>query len=111
MNYDEHMDFECIPLCDAFNSALKVETKFSCFGHYKYPFHIVFACNQSKHLLPLMQLLDSKKYKNKFMITVIRSFNFIDFEILYKFETIDIITKSLHKLITQLSEDILNLKK
>lgn len=44
-HYDENMDIECIPLCDALNALPGITTTESCCGHGKEPFRIWFRAN------------------------------------------------------------------
>jgi len=44
--YPSRMDKECIPICDVFNSC-GLETAYSCCGHGKSDFYVIFADNVS----------------------------------------------------------------
>lgn len=41
-NYPDNMDIECIALCDLFNT-IGLETEYSCCGHGKHEFMILFS--------------------------------------------------------------------
>lgn len=42
MRYDDSMDPECVPLCDAMNQVPGIRTHESCSGHGKTPFRVYF---------------------------------------------------------------------
>jgi hypothetical protein len=46
--YDECMDKEVLPLCDALNSIKGIETTSSCCGHGKETFRVWFKCSSLK---------------------------------------------------------------
>lgn len=58
MEYDEYMDPECIPLCDAMNMVPGIGTIESCCGHNERPFHIWFMADDLKSLPPLLYWFD-----------------------------------------------------
>lgn len=68
--YDEYMDVECIPLCNALNSLPGIETLESCCGHTKKPFAIWFRCNSELSLRFLGRCIDRRywKYGNNWRI-------------------------------------------
>lgn len=57
MTYDDQMDPECIPLCDALNECPGIETTSSCCGHGKEPFRIWFDVKDLDALRPLLSVL------------------------------------------------------
>jgi len=60
--YDEMMDEECIPLCDAINDIPGLKTIESCCGHGKSPFRIYTEGKSVHHrnFLILMRALDRR---------------------------------------------------
>lgn len=58
MNYDDHMDGECIELCDALNDLPGIATFESCCGHGKAPFRIFFHCKELANLRPILEALE-----------------------------------------------------
>jgi len=69
-NYDEQMDVECIPLCDALNSLPGIQTCESCCGHGKKPFAIWFRCTSELGLRFLGRCIDRRywRYGNNWRI-------------------------------------------
>jgi len=53
MKYDENMDAECIPLCDALNLLPGIKTFESCCGHGEKPFAIHFIAETLEALHPI----------------------------------------------------------
>lgn len=63
MKYDDKMDIECIPLCDALNTIEGIETIDSCCGHNKSSFHIFFYLKdltKVKNLIVIGRIFDRR---------------------------------------------------
>ena len=58
MTYDEYMDPECIPLCDAINRIPGLSTTSSCCGHGKRTFSVYLCANDMKYLPILLYYID-----------------------------------------------------
>jgi len=58
MEYDDQMDIECIPLCNAINKLKGLETFESCCGHKRDNFLIWFSAENVDDLTPLVFFLD-----------------------------------------------------
>ena len=58
MVYDERMDKECIPICDALNEIEGIETFESCCGHKKLPFLVAFTAERIDNLRPILIAID-----------------------------------------------------
>lgn len=58
MRYDEDIDKECVPLCDAINSLKGLFTTCSCCGHGKEHFRIWFKTESLRCLPDLLYWLD-----------------------------------------------------
>lgn len=61
--YDEHMDEECIHLCDALNCLPGVKTRESCCGHGDRPFTIWFSCTSDISLRFLGRCIDRRYWE------------------------------------------------
>jgi hypothetical protein len=62
--YDQWMDSECVPLCDALNNLPGIETFESCCGHGKSPFMIFFIAEGIEDLLPvLVEIHDRREWR------------------------------------------------
>lgn len=59
--YDDRMDPECIPICDALNKIGGVQTFESCCGHAKHPMWIFFTARRVKSLVRLMNALNEAR--------------------------------------------------
>ena len=57
--YDQYMDQECIPLCDAINKIQGLRTTESCSGHGTKPMRIWFRVQSLEHLPLLLYWLDA----------------------------------------------------
>lgn len=66
--YDEHMDKEVVPLCNAINSLSGLFTIESCCGHGKHPFMIWFKCDGTsmRGLFFLTRCMDRRYFKYGF---------------------------------------------
>ena len=64
MIYDDDMDKECVPLCDAINAIPGLETSESCSGHGKAPFSIFLRTRSLRNLYVLFRVLD-RRYVGK----------------------------------------------
>jgi hypothetical protein len=60
MNYDERMDPQCFPLCDAINAIPGLTTSESCCGHGKAPFRIWFHAKRIRDLYVLVRCIDNR---------------------------------------------------
>lgn len=60
MKYDEYMDKECIPICNALNSLPGVMTTESCCGHCKEPYRIWFDTRDPYSLAVLARSVDRR---------------------------------------------------
>jgi len=60
MKYDEHMDKECIELCDAINEIPFLMTTESCCGHNKSPFRIWLRTKNLEGLYILARCIDRR---------------------------------------------------
>ena len=61
MTYDERMDQECIPICDALNALPGIRTFESCCGHEVRPFCVYFTCNSVRALKPLLRAIYARR--------------------------------------------------
>lgn len=53
-NYDDGMDPECVPICDALNALPGIETFESCCGHGKSAFVVFFTAEHCQQLAPVL---------------------------------------------------------
>ncbi len=63
MKYDEYMDKECIPICDALNSLPDVETFESCCGHLKTRYAVYLKTKNLYSMSVIARVFD-KRYSN-----------------------------------------------
>jgi hypothetical protein len=63
MKYDEYMDAECIPLCDALNLLPGIRTFESCCGHGNNEFLICFEADTIESLRPLLVAIDERPWR------------------------------------------------
>ena len=61
--YDDNMDTECIPLCNALNCLPGVDTISSCCGHGIDPFSIYFKCDSKLSLRFLGRCIDRRYWQ------------------------------------------------
>lgn len=61
MNYPNDMDPDCVPLCDALNNMMGIETSESCAGHGKRPFRVHFSAQDVNDLRPLLEAIDDDR--------------------------------------------------
>ena len=59
--YDQWMDSECVPLCDALNSLSGIKTFESCCGHGQHPFMIFFNADSIDSLRPLLMEIHDRR--------------------------------------------------
>lgn len=60
-SYPLDMDKECIPLCDFFNS-IGLTTEYSCSGHGKTNFEIIFAdCVKTEDIVSFLKIISVNK--------------------------------------------------
>jgi hypothetical protein len=59
--YDQWMDSECVPICDALNSLPGIETFESCCGHRKNPFFVAFTAATVESLRPILVSINDER--------------------------------------------------
>jgi hypothetical protein len=59
--YENRMDPECIPICDALNLLPGIETISSCCGHGFQPFRIYFVAEVLGDLKPILTVIDESE--------------------------------------------------
>jgi hypothetical protein len=58
---DDHIDTECIPLCDVLNLLDGIDTISSCCGHGYAPFRIYFAAKSLESVRPILAVIDESE--------------------------------------------------
>ena len=59
--YDDRMDPECIPICDALNALPGIRTFESCCGHGKRPFMVFFRATKIAYLRPILMEVHDRR--------------------------------------------------
>jgi hypothetical protein len=70
VEYDEHMDEECIPLCNALNAVKGIVTTESCCGHGKSHFRIWFKATSFRGLFFVARCVDRRYFRHRWDYTV-----------------------------------------